>query len=126
MKQRFFKCQKCGQITNVIKDTNLTMMCCMVDMLELIPNTEEADGEKHIPVTKKEGCKYQITVGEKEHPMETQHMIEWILLQTKNGCQRINLKPGDKPCAEFYISCDDKAEAVYAYCNMHGLWMAEL
>jgi len=35
------------------------------------------------------------------------------------------LKPGDKPIVEFALSEGEKIEAVYEYCNLHGLWKAE-
>ena len=35
------------------------------------------------------------------------------------------LKPGDDPNVTFSLG-DDKAVAVYAYCNLHGLWMTEV
>ena len=80
--------------------------------------------EKHIPVYKIEGNKVTVMVGEVEHPMAEDHFIEWISIQTKCGNQRKVLKAGDKPEVCFYICEDDEIEAVYAYCNLHGLWKA--
>lgn len=122
MKQRFFRCQRCGQITNVVKDTDLTMMCCMADMLELIPNTTDASKEKHVPVVVVKKNKIKVYVGEEEHPSLKSHYIEWICLQTKKGCQRVYLRPESDPKAVFYIDDDDEFEAAFAYCNLHGLW----
>ena len=31
---------------------------------------------------------------------------------------------GDQPVAKFALCEDDEVEAVYAYCNLHGLWKA--
>ena len=50
---------------------------------------------------------------------------EWIYLETENGGQRRILKPGEEPKATFCIG-EDKPVAVYAYCNLHGLWMTEI
>lgn len=125
MKQRFFKCQRCGQITNVVNDTNLTMMCCMADMLELIPNTSEGSSEKHLPEITANGTQVTVKVGTGTHPMETGHYIQWICIQTRKGCQRVHFEPGDKPEATFVIAEDDSLEAAYAYCNLHELWMKE-
>ncbi|WP_368273483.1 desulfoferrodoxin family protein, partial [Enterocloster bolteae] len=44
---------------------------------------------------------------------------------TRQGNQRKELQPGQKPQAEFMLCEGDEAEAVYAYCNLHGLWKAE-
>ena len=56
--------------------------------------------------------------------MSAEHYIEWVSLQSKNGNQRKALKVAEKPYVEFLIEPDDRVEAVYAYCNLHGLWKA--
>jgi Desulfoferrodoxin len=55
--------------------------------------------------------------------MLPEHRIEWIALVAENKVEFRFLKPGEEPKAEF-----DEAESgmVYAYCNLHGLWEAEL
>ena len=93
-------------------------------MTELIPGTVEASHEKHIPVYRVENGKVIVTVGSVEHPMAEEHHIEWVSLQTKFGNQRKLLNPGEKPEVCFSICDGDEVEAVYAYCNLHGLWKA--
>ena len=56
--------------------------------------------------------------------MEEAHYIEWISIQTKQGNQRKVLNPGQEPVACFCLCEGDEVEAVYAYCNLHGLWRA--
>ena len=53
------------------------------------------------------------------------HYIQWIQLQTNQGIQRKNLTPQDEPKAEFALTDGEQVEAVYEYCNLHGLWKAE-
>jgi superoxide reductase len=125
MKQRFFKCETCGNIYAVVKDAGVPLMCCGKKMQEIIPGSVEASVEKHLPVFTIEGGKVYVVVGEVEHPMTDEHYIEWISIQTKQGNQRKCLKPGDKPAVCFSICDKDEVEAVYAYCNLHGLWVAE-
>jgi bacterioferritin-associated ferredoxin len=48
-----------------------------------------------------------------------------VYLQTDRGGQRKNLKVGEAPVVSFAIQ-DEKPLAVYAYCNLHGLWKAEI
>ena len=72
-----------------------------------------------------ENGKVTVVVGEVEHPMTEEHYIEWIALKTKFGTQKKMLTPGEKPAVCFAICDDDEVEAVYAYCNLHSLWMAE-
>lgn len=122
MEQKFFVCKTCGNIIAMVKNAGVPVMCCGAKMTEIIPGTTEAATEKHIPVYKVEGNKVFVTVGSVEHPMEDAHYIEWISLQTKQGNQRKELHPGEEPKACFAICDGDEVEAVYAYCNLHGLW----
>ena len=66
-----------------------------------------------------------INIGSVNHPMADEHYIEWVYVETENGGQRKNLKPGEEPNVTFNLG-DDKAVAVYAYCNLHGLWKTEV
>ncbi len=93
-------------------------------MEEIKANTEEAATEKHIPVFKLEGGVLSVEVGSTLHPMLDAHFIEWIFVRTKNGNQRVQLKPGQEPKAKFAILEGDEVLEVYAYCNLHGLWKA--
>ena len=125
MKQKFLKCEHCGNIVGVVKESGVPVMCCGEEMKEIIPGTVEASKEKHIPVYKVEGNKVYVNVGDIEHPMQEEHYIEWISIQTKFGNQRKVLKPNNKPEVCFSICEGDEIEAVFAYCNLHGLWKAE-
>ena len=62
--------------------------------------------------------------GSVEHPMLPEHYIEWVSLHTKQGNQRKELHPGEKPEVCFALCKGDEVEAVYAYCNLHSLWKA--
>lgn len=124
MEQKYYKCSVCGKIIAVVKDTPVPVMCCGKKMEEIIPGTVDAAAEKHVPVYKQDGDKIYVTVGEVEHPMLEEHYIEWIAVQTDAGVYRKSLKPGDEPKACFALCCGEKLEAVYAYCNLHGLWKA--
>lgn len=125
MKQRFFRCEHCGNIVAMVEDKGVPVMCCGRKMTELVPGSVDASHEKHVPVFTVDGNKVYVIVGEIEHPMVDEHYIEWISIQTKQGNQRKCLTPSDKPAACFSICDGDEVEAVYAYCNLHGLWMAE-
>lgn len=125
MKQKFLKCEHCGNIVAVVKEVGAPIMCCNEKMKEIIPGTVDASKEKHVPVYKVEGNKVYVSVGEVEHPMEDKHYIEWISIQTKFGNQRKALAPNDKPEKCFSLCDGDEVECVYAYCNLHGLWKGE-
>ncbi|MPN04816.1 Desulfoferrodoxin [bioreactor metagenome] len=90
-------------------------------MEPLQPNTVDASKEKHVPVVKRENGKLIVEVGSVAHPMTAEHHIEWIAIVGEDYTQRVSLKPGDEPKV---IVCDMGEAKVYAYCNLHGLWMA--
>lgn len=124
MEQKFFICEHCGNIIAMVKDKGVPVMCCGQKMTRLEPGVTDGAVEKHLPVWKKEGNKVTVTVGSVAHPMTEGHSIEWVSLQTKYGNQRKALQPGKEPTVCFSLCEGDEVEAVYAYCNLHGLWKA--
>lgn len=122
---KFFVCELCGNFVGMVKESGAPMTCCGQKMTELVPGTSDGAVEKHVPVFTVDGNKVTVTVGSVEHPMAPEHFIEWIALETAKGAQRKVLEPGSKPSAEFLLTDDDSVVAVYAYCNLHGLWKAE-
>ena len=122
MEQKFYRCDKCGNIIAVVKASGVPVMCCGQKMTEIVPGTTDAAVEKHVPVFEVKDNVVTVTVGSVEHPMLPEHFIEWISIQTKQGNQRKALKPGEAPVACFALCPGDEVEAVYAYCNLHSLW----
>ena len=119
---KFYICEKCGKIIGVINPSACPTMCCGEAMKEIVPGTTDAAVEKHVPVIEVNGTNVTVTVGSVEHPMLSEHYIEWIALETKSGNQRKALSPGDAPKACFAICEGDEVVAAYAYCNLHSLW----
>ncbi len=123
--KKFLKCEHCGNLVGVINDSGAPMICCGEPMKELIPNTTDAATEKHVPDVVIDGDILKATVGTTKHPMEKEHYIQFIFVETKNGGHRRILNPGDEPYAEFDLHGEEPL-AVYEYCNLHGLWKKEL
>lgn len=111
---KFYVCKHCGNIIAYAKNKGVPVMCCGEKMSELVPGSVDAATEKHVPVISVEGNKVTVTVGEVEHPMAEEHFIEWIALETQEGNQRKELKPGSKPQAVFMLAETDKAVAAYS------------
>ena len=124
MELKFFRCEHCGNIIEMVEDKGVPVVCCGQRMTELVAGTSDGAREKHVPVYEVKDNIVHVKVGEVAHPMIPEHYIEWIVLQTKNGVQRKELNPGDKPETCFALCDGDEVEAVYAYCNLHGLWKA--
>ena len=123
--QKIFICRHCGNMVGLIDNKGVPMVCCGENMTELVPNTIEASVEKHLPVVEKSDYVLSASVGSVPHPMEEAHHIAFVYVETERGGQRKCLKIGEEPKLSFAFA-DDKPIAVYAYCNLHGLWKAEI
>lgn len=122
---KFYVCKTCGNVVTKLKDSSVPVFCCGKTMEELVAGSVEASEEKHVPIYALDNNKVYAMVGSVEHPMQQEHYIEWIAIETEKGSQIKYLTPSDKPAANFTIGSDDKLIAVYAYCNLHGLWKSE-
>lgn len=120
---KFYKCNHCGNVITKVIDKNVPVVCCGEAMKELIPNTVEAAVEKHKPAVTVNGDKVTIQVGSVEHPMTAEHYIQFVAVEFNDRNGIINLKPGEKPIVQLQLKPGQKINKVYAYCNLHGLWM---
>ena len=122
---KFYICEHCGNIVGMIHSAGVPMMCCGQKMTKLEAGVVEASHEKHIPVVTVEGNTVRVNVGSVTHPMSEEHHIAWVYLQTNRGGQRKCLDVTGAPEVTFALA-DETPVAVYAYCNLHGLWKADL
>jgi superoxide reductase len=113
-------------IIMLINGNGADITCGGKPMNFLEANTVDASQEKHVPQVTVDGKKVIVKVGSVAHPMTEAHLIQWIYLQTKKGGQYVHLTASDKPEAEFILADDDVALAAYEYCNLHGLWKADI
>jgi len=123
---KILKCEGCGKIVILEKESACPTKCCGENMVELVAGQTDGAAEKHVPVVEVDGNIITVTVGSVEHPMLDNHYINFILLVTEDGYQVKTLKPGDAPKAVFAIAPGKKAIAAYEYCNLHGLWKTEI
>ena len=122
---KIYRCKHCGNTVVKIVDGGPTPVCCGEPMEELVANTTDAAVEKHVPTLTVDGGRLVARVGSVEHPMTPEHYIEWLLFADGTKTVIRYLKPGDAPEAHFHLGEGGKA-TVYAYCNLHGLWKAEV
>lgn len=122
---KYYVCEHCGNIIEFVKNAGVPVMCCEQPMTELVPGTSDGAVEKHVPVVSVDGNEILVEVGSVEHPMVEEHYIEWIVIETKKGSQKVRLDDTDEPKAKFLLAEDDELVNAYAYCNLHGLWKAE-
>lgn len=124
MATKFYKCLHCGNVIQKVVDSKVPVVCCGEKMQELIPGTVDASVEKHLPVvTVLDETTIKVEVDSVAHPMLPEHHIAFIYVETENGGIRVDLK--DKPEAVISLG-NERAVAVYEYCNLHGLWKTEL
>ncbi len=121
-KLAIYKCEKCGNIAEVLHAEKPSMSCCNQPMTILTENTVDAAVEKHIPVIEKIEGGYLVKVGSVAHPMEESHLIEWIELNADGLVYRKFLKSGDKPEAAFLTAAENATAR--SFCNLHGFWKA--
>lgn len=119
---KFFKCRHCGNVIIKLVDSKVPVMCCGEKMIELVPNTTDAAGEKHVPVVEVNKNVVKVTVGEVIHPMTEAHLINFVVLETNKGVYVHHFTHLDEPITEFVISDNEEVVKVYEYCNLHGLW----
>lgn len=87
-------------------------------------NTTDAAQEKHVPVVSVNGNQVEVCVGSVHHPMQDEHFITAIYIETSFGGQVRRLAPNQEPKAVFILAEGESFIAAYEYCNLHGLWKA--
>lgn len=115
---KFYQCEACKKV--IVSNTELKLD----GWKELVAGSVDAAVEKHVPVVTKKCKTVQVDVGSVTHPMTEEHLIEWVAVETEKGYQVQYLKANEAPTCVFKLADGDKAVAVYAYCNLHGLWKA--
>ncbi len=123
---KFLICNHCGNVVYKVHDAGVPVMCCGEPMKELVPGSADAAQEKHVPVVQVSQSHITVEVGEAAHPMTEEHWIAWVFLQTLHGGQIAYLLPDQPPKACFTVCHEDEPIAVFAYCNLHGLWKQAL
>ena len=115
---KIYQCEKCKK--TVISKDELSLE----GYKEIIPGEIDAAQEKHVPVVTKKCKQVKVDVGSVAHPMTSEHLIEWVAIETAQGYQVKYLTPDSAPVCSFSLADGDSLVGVYAYCNLHGLWKA--
>ena len=131
MKTKFYRCDICGNIFVKQHDSGIIPHCCGKEVKELCVNTSDDLVEHHMPVVEKTKDNYlYIKVGQDAHPMTEQHYIQWIYVDFRTldgrcGGEFVKMKPGEKAEVRVCV-CDKCVRAIYAFCNIHGLWKCDV
>ena len=120
--REIYQCSHCKLLVEVVNEADPTPFCCGEKMLKLEAKTAEMEGkEKHIPVVEEIEGGVRVKVGSVEHPMQEEHYIKCIEVLTQDKVIRAELRPGQKPEAEFRVKKSDVVD-VREFCTIHGLW----
>ncbi|MCP4646185.1 MAG: desulfoferrodoxin [bacterium] len=119
-RMQVFKCERCGNIVEVLHGSPGELVCCNEPMELLNEKIADSATEKHVPVIEKVESGYKVIVGSTLHPMAEGHYIEWIELNAGESVFRKYLSPGDAPEAFFATEAIDVSAR--EYCSIHGLW----
>lgn len=136
--QKFYYCERCGNLAGLIQSGGSEMWCCKEPMKQLTAKTTDSayspSGEAaikaktHLPNVNLSGHGVHCTVGgDTVHPMDSDHHISWIYLRTTEGGHRKNICSDEKiPSADFAMTEHEQPLEAYSYCNKHGLWKTEI
>ena len=119
-KLELYRCEICGNIVQVMHESNGELVCCGKPMTLLIAHPKEDEKqEKHVPVFINDN---EIQVGSIPHPMSEEHHIEFIetISENKQDVKIKFLNISDEPKME--INSNNNYNLAIEYCNLHGLW----
>ena len=123
---KFYICKHCGNIVTKLTSAGVPIKCCGENMVLLEAGVTDAAVEKHVPAVTVEGNLVKVSVGSVAHPMTAEHYIPWVALETETSASVEWPQPEQAPEVVFALAEGQKPKAVYAWCNLHGLWKAEL
>lgn len=115
-----YQCDLCGNMVEVIHAAGGKLVCCGQPMSLLAENTTDAAREKHVPVIERIEGGVKVTVGSVPHPMQGDHLIEWVELIADGKAYRQFLTAADAPEVCFAVTGEEISAR--EFCNLHGLW----
>lgn len=118
----YARCPICKNVVEDVLGSTKNLVCCGKPMEILTANSTEAATEKHLPVAEVVDGEIVVKVGSVEHPMTKEHYIMWISQVCGNIENKVILFPDQPAVAHFPYMKECK---IYAYCNLHGLWVTE-
>lgn len=118
----YAKCSVCGNVVEDICGNTKPLTCCGKPMDIMKANSTDAAREKHVPFVEVNDGDLLVKVGSVEHPMTKEHYIMWVSQVAGNVENKVILAPEQATTVRFPYMRECK---IYAYCNLHGLWVTE-
>ena len=108
---KFYICKHCGNVITKLTSAQVPVKCCGEEMHVLEAGVTDAAQEKHVPAVTVEGSLVK---------------VQWVVVETERDALIHWFHPEEAPEAVFALAEGQTAKAVYAYCNLHGLWKKDL
>jgi superoxide reductase len=122
--REIYYCPICGNVIEVFNEGASALVCCNQKMQKLEAKSEDSTLEKHVPFVEETKNGVLVKVGQNQaHPMNEDHHIKFIEVQTKDMVLKAELSADGAPEAEFPVKKSDIVK-VREWCNLHGLWEA--
>ena len=115
LRSKIYVCPVCGNV--ILATGEAVVSCCGITLPP--QEAEEADAEHPIRMEIMED-EYFVSV---QHPMTKEHYLSFLLAISDQGTQFVRLYPEGNAEARFKINA---VEAVYSFCNRHGLFRYQL
>ena len=115
LRGKIYVCPVCGNV--ILATGEAVVSCCGITLPP--QEAEEADAEHPIRMEIMED-EYFVSV---QHPMTKEHYLSFLLAVSDQGTQFVRLYPEGNAEARFKINA---VEAVYSFCNRHGLFRHQL
>lgn len=126
MELKFFICRQCKNLVDMVYHSGAPLICCGEEMKQLDSKLMDGAKEKHVPVAVVKDNVVEVVVSSEIHPMTAAHHIAWVYLETDQGVYRKYLEVDAEPKVKYALLEGEKPLAVYAYCNLHGLWKTNI
>ena len=108
-------CPVCGNI--ILAAGDAVVSCCGITLPALEPEAAEGDHAIRLAIVEDE---YHVTL---DHPMTKEHYISFLCAVSDMRVQLVKLYPEGGAEARFRF---DRVQAVYAFCNRHGLFRLKI
>lgn len=115
LRSRLYVCPVCGNV--ILATGEAVVSCCGITLPSLESETADEDHAIQTEIVEDE---YYVSV---QHPMTRDHYISFLAAVSDMGTQMVKLYPEGGAEARFKI---DRVRYLYAYCNRHGLFRAEI
>jgi len=90
--------------------------------------TSDGAAEKHVPVIEREEDGHHVTirVGSVPHPMTDEHYIQFVVITQGSRFYCHEFAEESEAVTRFSFKDNSLPIAAYEFCNLHGLWKAEV